>query len=200
LLTATAKMGYKLRLMPWGMKRPKLNKSHLDQQKGVRWTMDFKFPCAGVTFLKHRVADTCTWGKVFHQILDSLDYSRKTKVQPYTRKGGKIALFLQNGESPANKKTYFRLELTEKVRDSLKAKPIVEYPTIHVAVSDAEIAQYPIQEPSKSSDEAESDEKATADDDAAEKRQERYTVKHEGRASNNANASSSADPYAMFNL
>lgn len=139
LTAAASHEGVTLLLMPPGMSRSLSNTSCVTG-KVLHWRIEFEF-CGGSPATRLSVDRTScadTWHETLSRLLGKSDASTRHYLLGHidaVQRGADYRIFLRKEPSPANKPTYFQLDTSSTIRDSLRGKTIIEFPVIHVALA-----------------------------------------------------------------
>ncbi|KAM9796445.1 box C/D snoRNA protein 1 [Syngnathus typhle] len=140
LLVNARKMNIALRSLPRTFTKSKENSSIFNsREKMFLWHLKLVFPQSGTEFSQERVRDTLR----LEQIL--MPYIHPTESDPIIRQKLKryvctpiedVGVFMKEEGRKANSVRYHQLDLQKSLRDNLRYKILIEYPLLHVVLSD----------------------------------------------------------------
>ena len=141
LRSEAAKKGVDLRLMPVGFEKRMENTSRFNfKTKAILWRIKWQFPQADAHYVEAKVSEnksiTLLLEKYLHPTV--ADPVLKQKLKNY--RGQEIGVFLRNHST--QHESFFKIDTSLTVKEALKEKVIIEYPTFHVVLL-CHFSQYP---------------------------------------------------------
>ncbi|KAI8998434.1 hypothetical protein BC832DRAFT_565807 [Gaertneriomyces semiglobifer] len=129
-------LGIRIRFMPAGMKRHELNQSIFIQKfKFISWTIEWKFAELGLTKVDHRVKDNTSLSDALSKHIDEHEgnAAERHELKRYCDAGlSNLFVYMEVPDKQANERALWKLDMTRSIRDNLRGKSIVEFPTIVV--------------------------------------------------------------------
>ncbi|TPX64858.1 hypothetical protein SpCBS45565_g05601 [Spizellomyces sp. 'palustris'] len=126
--------GIRIKFMPAGMKRHDQNQSiYIQKREFTSWTVEWDFQESKVTIVDHRVKDTDTVENLVAKHIEEQEGNAGTRyqIQPYCERGLENLLFYMNMvDVPANQTVYLPVNPKSTLRDALRGKTVIEFPTI----------------------------------------------------------------------
>ncbi|KNC96673.1 uncharacterized protein SPPG_07885 [Spizellomyces punctatus DAOM BR117] len=126
--------GIRIKFMPAGMKRHDQNQSiYIQKREFTSWTVEWDFQESKVTIVDHRVKDTDTVEDLVAKHVEGQEGNAVTRyqIQPYCERGLKNLLFyMKMVDVPANQTIYLSINPKDTLRDALRGKTVIEFPTI----------------------------------------------------------------------
>lgn len=90
-----------------------------------------------VCFLKHRVCENTKLSDIISELIESKDSTEKNrKLDSYRKTGPEGIHVLFRDESRTSKRKYYELDVNKSIKDNLKDKTVIEFPTFLVVLSE----------------------------------------------------------------
>ncbi|XP_028402138.1 box C/D snoRNA protein 1-like [Dendronephthya gigantea] len=141
LRVEAAKKGVNLRLMPVSFQKRKENTSFFHfKSKVIMWRIKWEFPQANTHYVEAKQSENVLIKTLLEKYLDptNADPVFKQKLRVY--RDAEIGIFLQNHST--QQRSFFKIDTLVTVKDALKGKMVIEYPTFHVVLS-RHFSEYP---------------------------------------------------------
>ena len=146
--------------MPAGFKRRKQNTTcFMYSQKTINWDIELKFVNAidpkltdeldsdklsdnlvesqsEVCLIKHRVSENIKLAEVISELIELNDsMETKSKLLLYHKTGLEGISVLLRDESRTSKRQYFELDISKNIKDNLRHKTVIEFPTFLIVLN-----------------------------------------------------------------
>jgi len=136
-----------LQLMPVGMKKHEENTSSYNRkQHTIFWRVEWEFPSCNEVMISPRMNENEQLSQALAPWLEKRPGNAPTRqrLQHYSEAGiGGLQLLLRIGNGPGQDKPYIRINPHEPLKEVLKDKTVIEYPTV-VVVLPSEVSRYTI--------------------------------------------------------
>ncbi|XP_025273562.3 box C/D snoRNA protein 1 isoform X1 [Canis lupus familiaris] len=134
------KQGINLKLLPNGFTKRKENSTFFDKKKQqFCWHVKLQFPQSQAVYIEKRVPDDKTINEILRPYIDpeKSDPVIRQRLKAYIRSQTGVQILMKVEYMQQNLVRYYELDPCKSLRDNLRNKVIIEYPTLHVVLKEA---------------------------------------------------------------
>ncbi|XP_075038127.1 box C/D snoRNA protein 1 [Mixophyes fleayi] len=127
-----------LRILPVGFSKRRANSTffHKKEQR-FHWHLKLLFPHCQAEYTERRVTDDKTLNEILKRYIDPAesDPTIRQRLREYVASPSDVKVFMM-GERKIGQNRYCQLDSSKSLRENLRGKTIVEYPTLCVTLKD----------------------------------------------------------------
>ncbi|XP_061681310.1 box C/D snoRNA protein 1 [Syngnathoides biaculeatus] len=153
LIVNARKMNIMLKTLPSTFTKSKENSTIFNsREKLFLWHMKIVFPQSGTEYTQKRVCDRLTLEEILMPFIHPTesDPAIRQKLRRYVHAPIEdVNVFMKAEGQKASAVRYHKMDLQKSLRDNLSSKTLIEYPSLHVVLSDF-WKDFPVKEPAES--------------------------------------------------
>ncbi|XP_002919434.2 box C/D snoRNA protein 1 [Ailuropoda melanoleuca] len=134
------RQGINLKLLPNGFTKRKENSTFFDKKKQqFCWHVKLQFPQSQAVYIEKRVPDDKTINEILRPYIDpeKSDPVIRQRLKAYIRSQTGVQILMKVEYMQQNLVRYYELDPYKSLRDNLRNKVIIEYPTLHVVLKES---------------------------------------------------------------
>ncbi|XP_044094547.1 box C/D snoRNA protein 1 [Neovison vison] len=134
------RQGINLKLLPNGFTKRKENSTFFDKKKQqFCWHVKLQFPQSQAVYIEKRVPDDKTINEILRPYIDpeKSDPVIRQRLKAYIRSQTGVQILMKVEYTQQNLVRYYELDPYKSLRDNLRNKVIIEYPTLHVVLKES---------------------------------------------------------------
>ncbi|XP_045861498.1 box C/D snoRNA protein 1 [Meles meles] len=134
------RQGINLKLLPNGFTKRKENSTFFDKKKQqFCWHVKLQFPQSQAVYIEKRVPDDKTINEILRPYIDpeKSDPVIRQRLKAYVRSQTGVQILMKVEYTQQNLVRYYELDPYKSLRDNLRNKVIIEYPTLHVVLKES---------------------------------------------------------------
>ncbi|XP_073449705.1 box C/D snoRNA protein 1 isoform X2 [Aquarana catesbeiana] len=131
-----------LKILPIGFSKRRANSTfyHKKEQR-FYWHLKLVFPQCKAEYTEKRVPDDRTLGEILKHYIDPTesDLTIRQRLKEYVSSPCDVKVFMEAEKKVPGPKRYYELDTSKNLRENLKKKTIIEFPTLYVTLKGEDI-------------------------------------------------------------